>query len=181
MTVPDGPVLKAQPFKQGSMLWLCIRALGVSLLLGLLLWRDGQGPAQLGLARAAIVATVWPALKHRLPLAAAHRARRLALLRLAPVISGSAALAIVAATFLRYEPRDTTEVPGLLLLSSAALSLTFGMAQVGSDEDIDAALKRAELALIEARRQGRSCAVAALGDEDQPSFSPSQPLGLTAC
>ena len=78
-------------------------------------------------ACAAIVATVWPALKHRLPLAAAHRARRLALLRLAPVISGSAALAIVAATFLRYEPRDTTEVPGLFLLSSAALSLALVM------------------------------------------------------
>lgn len=51
VTVPVGPALKAQPFKSGSMLWLCIRALGVSLLLGLLLWRDGQGPAQLGLVR----------------------------------------------------------------------------------------------------------------------------------
>jgi len=52
VTVPVGPALNASPFKKsGSMLWLCLRAIGVCLLVGLLLWRDGQGPAQLGLVR----------------------------------------------------------------------------------------------------------------------------------
>ena len=57
------------------------------------------------------------------------------------------------------------------------LSLSFGMVQVGGDENIELALRRAHLALIEAKRQGRSCAVAALGDEDAPVFSQSQRLG----
>ncbi|WP_375772027.1 CPBP family glutamic-type intramembrane protease [Archangium gephyra] len=52
VTVPVGPVPNASPFKKsGTMLWLCLRAIGVCLLVGLLLWRDGQGPAQLGLVR----------------------------------------------------------------------------------------------------------------------------------
>ena len=52
VTVPVGPARNARPFKSGStMLWLCLRALGVCLLVALLLWRDGQGPAQLGLVR----------------------------------------------------------------------------------------------------------------------------------
>ncbi|MDP1901597.1 MAG: GGDEF domain-containing protein [Rubrivivax sp.] len=59
------------------------------------------------------------------------------------------------------------------------MSLSFGLVQVGALEDIAAALRRADQALYEAKRQGRSCAVAALGDEDQPVFSESQPLGLT--
>ncbi len=54
VTVPVGPVLKAQPFKPGSMLWLCLRAMGVCLLVGLLVWRDGQSAAQLGLVRAGL-------------------------------------------------------------------------------------------------------------------------------
>ncbi len=54
VTVPVGPVERAGPFRPGSLLWLCLRALGVSLLVGLLLWRDGQGLAQLGLVRAGL-------------------------------------------------------------------------------------------------------------------------------
>jgi membrane protease YdiL (CAAX protease family) len=54
VTVRVGPAQSARPFKPGSMLWLCIRALGVCLLVALLLWRDGQGPAQLGLGRAGL-------------------------------------------------------------------------------------------------------------------------------
>jgi len=59
-----------------------------------------------------------------------------------------------------------------------ALSLSFGLVQVRGGEDIDAALRRADQALYEAKRQGRSRAVAALGDEDRPVFSESQLLGL---
>ncbi|HEX5753368.1 MAG TPA: CPBP family glutamic-type intramembrane protease [Archangium sp.] len=52
VTVPVGPAPNTTPFKKpGAILWLCLRALGVSLLVGLLLWRDGQGPAQLGFVR----------------------------------------------------------------------------------------------------------------------------------
>ena len=59
-----------------------------------------------------------------------------------------------------------------------ALSLSFGLVQVRAGEDVDAALRRADQALYEAKRQGRSRAVAALGDEDRPVFSESQLLGL---
>lgn len=76
----------------------------------------------------AIVATIWPALQQRLPREAARRARRLAMLRLAPVIAGAAALAAFGSTFLRYEPRGTTEEPGWLLLSSSTLALVLGLA-----------------------------------------------------
>lgn len=51
VTVHVGPARNAQPFKPGSMTWLCLRALGMCLLVALLVWRDGQGPAQLGLVR----------------------------------------------------------------------------------------------------------------------------------
>ncbi|HZF79530.1 MAG TPA: diguanylate cyclase, partial [Rubrivivax sp.] len=60
------------------------------------------------------------------------------------------------------------------------LCLSFGMVQVASGEDIDSALRRADLALVEAKRQGRSCAVALVGDEDKPVFSASQRLGAPA-
>jgi diguanylate cyclase (GGDEF)-like protein len=60
------------------------------------------------------------------------------------------------------------------------LSLSFGLVQVGLCEDISTALRRADQALYEAKRQGRSRAVAALGDEREPVFSESQRLGLTA-
>ena len=60
------------------------------------------------------------------------------------------------------------------------LSLSFGMVQLLPGETIDGALRRADQALYEAKRQGRSRAVAALGGEEQPVFGESQPLGLTA-
>ncbi len=61
------------------------------------------------------------------------------------------------------------------------LSMSFGLVQVRAEEDVDAALRRADQALYEAKRQGRSRAVAALGDESQPVFSESQRLGLLPC
>jgi diguanylate cyclase len=59
------------------------------------------------------------------------------------------------------------------------LSLSFGLVQWVPDEPVDVALHRADQALYEAKRQGRSRAVAAHRDEDQPVFSESQRLGLT--
>jgi membrane protease YdiL (CAAX protease family) len=54
VTVPVGPSRKARPFQGEAMTWLCVRALGMSLLVALLLWRNGQGPAQVGLVRAGL-------------------------------------------------------------------------------------------------------------------------------
>lgn len=60
------------------------------------------------------------------------------------------------------------------------LTLSFGLVQVRAGEDVDAALHRADQALYEAKRQGRSRAVAAAQDaDDSPVFSESQRLGLT--
>ena len=61
-----------------------------------------------------------------------------------------------------------------------ALSLSVGIVQWPPRETLPDALHRADLALYEAKRQGRSCAVAAHGDRDEPQFSESRRLGLTA-
>lgn len=60
------------------------------------------------------------------------------------------------------------------------LTLSFGLVQVGFGESIQAAMRRADQAMYEAKRQGRSRAVTASGDEDAPVFGHSQRLGLTA-
>jgi diguanylate cyclase (GGDEF)-like protein len=66
------------------------------------------------------------------------------------------------------------------LHSLPALSLSFGLVQVGAGEALDGAIRRADQALLEAKRQGRSRVVAALGDEDRPVFVEGKRLGLTA-
>jgi diguanylate cyclase (GGDEF)-like protein len=60
------------------------------------------------------------------------------------------------------------------------LSLSFGIVQMRRGESIDDTLQRADLALYEAKRLGRSRAVAADGDTQQPVFRSSQRLGLTS-
>ena len=59
------------------------------------------------------------------------------------------------------------------------LSLSFGVVQSSAGEKVQDALRRADQALYEAKRQGRGRAVAAFGDEDEPVFTESQRLGLT--
>ena len=59
------------------------------------------------------------------------------------------------------------------------LGLSFGLVQTRAGETVDEALRRADQALYEARRQGRSCLVTAQGEEHRPVFSESQRLGLT--
>ena len=51
--------------------------------------------------------------------------------------------------------------------------------QTRAGETVDEALRRADQALYEAKRQGRSCLVTAQGEEHRPVFSESQRLGLT--
>ncbi|MCL4696239.1 MAG: GGDEF domain-containing protein [Burkholderiaceae bacterium] len=60
------------------------------------------------------------------------------------------------------------------------LTLSFGVVQLLGREQVDEALRRADQALFEAKRQGRGCAVTAEGDEAHPVFGESQRLGLAA-
>ena len=60
------------------------------------------------------------------------------------------------------------------------LSLSFGIVHLHRNEALDDAMRRADQALYEAKRQGRSRAVAAIGPECQPVFTDSQTLGLRA-
>ena len=62
---------------------------------------------------------------------------------------------------------------------SAPLSLSFGVVQMKAGETINEALNRADQALYEAKRQGRSRAVVAIGAQDKPVFGESRQLGLT--
>ena len=62
-----------------------------------------------------------------------------------------------------------------------AMSLSFGIVHLQHSETLDEALRRADQALYEAKRQGRSRAVAAAGHEDSPVFTDSQRVGLTPC
>lgn len=69
-------------------------------------------------------------------------------------------------------------------LSSGAglptLSLSFGVVQVRPAEPLAQALQRADKALYEAKRQGRSRAVAANATDHGAAFGESRPLGLTS-
>jgi PleD family two-component response regulator len=60
-----------------------------------------------------------------------------------------------------------------------SLSLSFGVVQTQAGESLPSALNRADLALYEAKRQGRGRAVTAFGDDEQPVFGESRRLGLT--
>jgi GGDEF domain-containing protein len=59
------------------------------------------------------------------------------------------------------------------------LSLSFGIVQFRDGETVEQTLLRADLALYEAKRQGRCRAVAVDGNDEQPVFSSSERLGLT--
>ncbi len=60
------------------------------------------------------------------------------------------------------------------------LGLSFGVVALAGDETLDEALRRADQALYEAKRQGRGRAVPAFGDEERPQFGESRPLDLTS-
>lgn len=81
------------------------------------------GFAAASLLSAGLVTFCWPFASGRLPQGASHRARRLAALRLAPFAAGAASAAVLGVNFLRYEPRHTTEEPGLMLLALALTSV----------------------------------------------------------
>jgi len=62
----------------------------------------------------------------------------------------------------------------------APITLSFGVVQMQRGESLAQAMHRADLALGLVERQGRSRAVAAEGHPDEPVFTQSRPLGLTA-
>ena len=59
-----------------------------------------------------------------------------------------------------------------------SISLSFGIVHLQHGEALADALRRADQALFEAKRQGRSRAVAASGNEKHPVFTDSERLGL---
>ena len=61
---------------------------------------------------------------------------------------------------------------------TAPLSLSFGVVLAHAGENIQDAVHRADQALYEAKRQGRNRAVVASGNDEQPVFTESRPLGL---
>jgi diguanylate cyclase (GGDEF)-like protein len=64
--------------------------------------------------------------------------------------------------------------------SRQRLSLSFGIVMSRHGEMISDALRRADQALYEAKRQGRSCAVIAEGSANSPVFGESRAMGLSA-
>lgn len=76
-------------------------------------------------ALAALTASAaWPLIRRRTRgLPSSTRARTIAAARLLPAAAGLLCAGILAATFMRYEPRDTSEAPGLLLVLTASVTL----------------------------------------------------------
>jgi Zn-dependent protease with chaperone function len=86
--------------------------------------------AAASIVAAALSSITWRRLRSRLEeKTATRRARAIAAARLAPSAAGIAFATIVSAAFIRFEPLDTTETPGLFLLCAA--SLTFALVAVG--------------------------------------------------
>ena len=80
------------------------------------------------LLAAALAASAWPILRKKLRHASASaRARAIGFTRLAPVATGAIGGAVIAAAFIRFEPRDTAEAPGLLLCLAAAVTLVLSL------------------------------------------------------
>ncbi len=89
----------------------------------LLILVPGAAFAWAGLSAAGLLSAAWPVVERRIShLRGATRARLLAALRLAPLAIGSFSALLVADILMRFEPRDTTETPGLMLWLGAALA-----------------------------------------------------------
>ena len=87
----------------------------------LLIASAAYAAASIGVA--AVSALAWPRVKRTLtPAPSPQRAWTIAAWRLAPAAAGFALSAVLTSAFLRFEPADTTEVPGLLLVAFAALT-----------------------------------------------------------
>ena len=92
---------------------------------------------------------------------------------LLPETTVNEALAVAARVALRLESAQAER-------SGALLSLSFGVVLARAGENIADALHRADEALYEAKRQGRSRAVAAFGTPAGPVFGESRRMGLGA-
>ena len=88
--------------------------------------------AAAALATAIAVSLSSPLLRRRIALRpAVERARNLAMARLLPIAAGAFATLLTGSMFVRYEPRDTAETPGLLLLAFALSTVVFSAAAAG--------------------------------------------------
>jgi hypothetical protein len=80
--------------------------------------------AAASIAAALAAAAAWPRLRRRAgSLASGERACLLAAWRLAPAAAGSAVALVLLGAFVRFEPRTTTEDPGVLLVAAAIVAL----------------------------------------------------------
>jgi len=85
-----------------------------------------------GLLAAFAVSVSSQALRRRIAeRSAAERARLLAAARLLPIAAGTLAALLFASVFVRYEPRDTIEAPGALLLALALSTILLSAAAAG--------------------------------------------------
>jgi hypothetical protein len=104
-------------------------------------------------AAAAAVMAAWPVLRRAFERAASARARVISVVRLAPVAIGFGAMAAVSAALIRFEPRDTTETPGLLLCLAGALALVLGLsASVRTGRSVRAAMRCSRLLRVAGTR-----------------------------
>lgn len=101
--------------------------------------------AAASIATALAAVASWPRLRrHAGGLASGERARLLAAWRLAPVAAGSACALVLLGAFLRFEPRTTTEDPGVLLVAIAVAAMLL--------------VVQAARRIVPALRAGLSCA-----------------------
>jgi Zn-dependent protease with chaperone function len=128
------------------------------MLLGLV---TAAGFAVTATAASLLLGWTWPRLRAAALPTATARARRLALLRLTPFTAGLAASLVLALNFLRYEPRTTTEEPGLLLLLGAALAVALAAAAAGR-------IASAAQTVWQCRRLVRECGTRCAGPGGQP-------------
>ena len=85
---------------------------------------SGAAFAFASLAAALLTSALWPLINRwSSALMAGARAHVVAAARLAPVTVGVMAAIVIAAGFLRFEPEDTAEAPGIVLALGAALAL----------------------------------------------------------
>ena len=87
----------------------------------------GAAYAFASLLVAASASLLWPAIRRRLDRPGAAAARLVAGASLAPCAVGAMVAAVLAAAFIRFEPGNTSETPGVLLSLGAAVAAAMAL------------------------------------------------------